>query len=215
VLERGILLRLRKELDLYVNVRPFPELDLVIVRENTEGLYAGIGSSGHNSATEISVNTHAAVQRCVRYAFSLATSRAGRVTLVHKTNVLEHAGSLWREVFESEAQVTPEVATSYEHVDATAYHLITDPSRFDVVVTDNMFGDILSDLAAGLAGGLGRAASANLHPDSATRPSRCLGLFEPVHGSAPDIAGTSTADPTGAVRAAEMLLGTLEAELVA
>ncbi|MGH2757772.1 MAG: isocitrate/isopropylmalate family dehydrogenase, partial [Actinomycetota bacterium] len=133
----------------------------------------------------------------------------------HKTNVLEYAGALWRSIFDSEARAVPDLPTAYEHVDAAAYHLITDPSRFDVIVTDNMFGDILSDVAAGLAGGLGRAASANLHPDPTTRPSRCVGLFEPVHGSAPDIAGTSTADPTAALRAAQMLLDALDAELVA
>jgi len=214
VLERGILLRLRRKLDLYVNVRPFPEIGVVIVRENTEGLYAGVGSSDRSSAVEISVNTRAAVERCTRYALTLAAQRSGRATLVHKTNVLDHAGSLWRSIFEDEARAMPDVTPTYEHVDAAAYHLVTEPSRFDVIVTDNMFGDILSDVAAGVAGGLGRSASANLHPDPGTRPSRCVGLFEPVHGSAPDIAGTATADPTAAVRAAEMLVGTLQEELV-
>lgn len=209
VLERGILLRLRKELDLYINLRPFPELDLVFVRENTEGLYAGYGWSAPDSAAEVNVNTDRAVARCVRYAFELAESRAKRLTWVHKTNVLTHSGELWRTVVHRIAKAHPSVDVSYEHVDAVAYHLVTDHSRYDVIVTDNLFGDILSDLAAGLAGGLGLAASANLHPDPATRPGRCVGLFEPIHGSAPDIAGTGTADPTGALRACEMLLEAL------
>lgn len=209
VLERGILLRLRKELDLYVNLRPFPELGLVFVRENTEGLYAGYGWSSADSAAEVNVNTTRGVERCVRYAFDLAEKRSGRLTWVHKTNVLTHSGELWREVVTRVGVEHPRVAISYEHVDAAAYHLVTDRSRFDVIVTDNLFGDILSDLAAGLAGGLGLAASANLHPVAATRPGRCAGLFEPVHGSAPDIAGTGSADPTGAIRACQMLIETL------
>lgn len=206
VLERGILLRLRKELDLYVNLRPFPELGLVFVRENTEGLYSGHGWRAADSAAEVNVNTATAIERCVRYAFSLAEQRSRRVTWVHKTNVLTYSGGLWREVVMRVTEDHPNVTVGYEHVDAAAYHLVTDRSRFDVVVTDNLFGDILSDLAAGLAGGLGKAASANLHPDVSTRPGRCIGLFEPIHGSAPDIAGTGTADPTGAMRACEMLL---------
>lgn len=209
VLERGILLRLRSELDLYINLRPFPELDLTIVRENSEGLYAGVGRRDPNVATETSVNTRTAILRCARYAFDLAQRDGKRLTLVHKTNVLTNAGSLWREVVEEVAAAHPSVELSYDHVDAAAYHLVTDHSRYEVVLTDNLFGDILSDLAAGLAGGLGRAASANLHPDPSTRPSRCAGLFEPVHGSAPDIAGTNTADPTAAIRAAEMLVASL------
>jgi 3-isopropylmalate dehydrogenase len=213
VLERGILLRLRTELDLYVNLRPFPELDLVIVRENTEGLYAGIGGRSEDGAFEMSVNTRGAVSRCARYAFELAADRSQHLTLVHKTNVLGYAGGLWSDVVAAEARLHPQVNVSYEHVDAAAYHLVKDPSRFDVILTDNLFGDILSDLAAGLAGGLGAAAGANLHPDAATRPSRCIGLFEPIHGSAPDIAGTGSADPTAASRAAEMLCAALEPEL--
>ena len=210
VLERGILLRLRKELDLYANLRPFPELDLVFVRENTEGLYAGFGWSSADSAAEVNVNTVAAVSRVVRYAFDLAESRSHHLTWVHKTNVLTHSGGLWREVVAAVAEEHPGVEVAYEHVDAAAYHLVVDRDRFDVIVTDNLFGDILSDLAAGLAGGLGTAASANLHPDASTRPGRCIGLFEPIHGSAPDIAGTSTADPTAAIRALEMLLEAVE-----
>jgi 3-isopropylmalate dehydrogenase len=206
VLERGILLRLRKELDLYVNLRPFPELDLVVVRENSEGLYAGLGGRREHSATEISVNTRTAIERCTRFAFELAERQARHITLVHKTNVLTNAGSLWREVTEEFAGEHPEVGLSYDHVDAAAYHLVRDYSRYEIVLTDNLFGDILSDLAAGLSGGLGRAASANLHPDPTTRPSGCIGLFEPVHGSAPDIAGTGSADPTAAIRAAQMLV---------
>lgn len=209
VLERGILLRLRKELDLYVNLRPFPELGIVFVRENTEGLYAGFGWRSEDSAAEVNVNTHKAITRCVRYAFDLAESRSRRVTWVHKTNVLTHSGGLWREVVATIAADHPSVEVFYEHVDAAAYHLVVDRGRFDVIVTDNLFGDILSDLAAGLAGGIGSAASANLHPDPSTRRGRCVGLFEPIHGSAPDIAGTSTADPTATVRALEMLLETV------
>lgn len=209
ILERGILLRLRKELDLYANVRPFPELDIVFVRENTEGLYAGVGSRQADLATETSVNTRAAIERCASYAFELARTRSCRLTLVHKRNVLVHAGALWSEVVEAVSRTYPEVDVAYEHVDAAAYHLVNDHRRFDVILTDNLFGDILSDLTAALAGGLGRAASMNLHPEAASRPTRCVGMFEPVHGSAPDIAGTRTADPTAALRAAEMLMRTL------
>ncbi|MGI8519459.1 MAG: isocitrate/isopropylmalate dehydrogenase family protein, partial [Actinomycetota bacterium] len=202
VLERGVLLRLRKELDLYVNLRPFPELGVTFVRENTEGLYSGVGNRDRDSATETSVNTRAAIERCARYAFELAARGGSRLTWVHKTNVLVHAGSLWSEVTRKVLQDFPEVSLDYQHADAAAYLLVTEPERFDVVLTDNLFGDLLSDLAAGLSGGLGSAASANLHPEPETRPSRCIGLFEPVHGSAPDIAGTGRADPTAAVRAA-------------
>jgi 3-isopropylmalate dehydrogenase len=209
VLERGILLTLRRELDLYVNLRPFPELGVTIVRENTQGLYAGKGSRERDAATELSINTRAAIERCVAYAFDLAAAGSGNLCLVHKTNVLVHSGSLWREVTDELSRNYPDVKRSYEHVDAAAYHLVTNPNRFEVIVTDNMFGDILSDVAAGVAGGLGTAASANIHPDETTRPTRCIGLFEPVHGSAPDIAGRGLADPTAAVRAAEMVMGAL------
>ncbi len=212
VLERGILLRLRKELDLYVNLRPFPELGVTFVRENTEGPYSGVGTLTTDSALEINVNSASAIERCVRYAFELARGREERVTLVHKTNVLVHAGSLWQQVFTEVAKDHPEVTTSYEHADAAAYHLVTDPGRYDVIVTDNLFGDLLSDLAAGLSGGLGRAASANLHPDHTTRTTRCIGLFEPVHGSAPDIAGRGLADPAAAIEAARMMIDELEKE---
>lgn len=212
VLERGVLLRLRKELDLYINLRPFPELGLTFVRENSEGPYAGVGERNGDLATETSINTRSAIERCVRYAFTFAGEREQRLHLVHKTNIMTYGGGLWREVFDEVAGAFPGVETGYEHADAAAYHLVTDRERFQVVVTDNLFGDILSDLAAGIAGGLGKAASANLHPDAATRPSRCIGLFEPIHGSAPDIAGTGTADPTAAIRATQMMLGELAKE---
>ena len=212
VLERGVLLRLRKELDLYVNLRPFPELGVTFVRENTEGPYSGVGSREPDTATETSVNTRVAIERCARYAFELAASGGSRLTWVHKTNVLVHAGSLWAEIVKGVAQDFPEVLLDYQHADAAAYLLVMEPERFDVVLTDNLFGDLLSDLAAGLSGGLGSAASANLHPEPATRPYRCIGLFEPVHGSAPDIAGTGRADPTAAVRAAQMLINALDKE---
>jgi 3-isopropylmalate dehydrogenase len=206
VLERGLLLRLRAELDLYVNLRPArAPLNLVIIRENTEGLYAGAGGvvhrgTGFEIATEESLNTRAGVERCVRYAADLAASRSGTLTLVHKTNVLTHAGSLWHRVA---TEVTAEkgIGLDYAHVDAACLYLVSDPGRFDVIVTDNLFGDILSDLAAALTGGLGLAASGNLNPDR-TGPS----VFEPVHGSAPDIAGTGRANPAGAVLSAGLML---------
>ncbi|MGH2735016.1 MAG: isocitrate/isopropylmalate dehydrogenase family protein [Actinomycetota bacterium] len=210
VLERGILLRLRKALDLYVNLRPFDELGIVFVRENTEGPYSGIGDRDAGIAHEVSVNTAAAIERCARFAFDLAMTRSRRLHLVHKSNVLVHAGGLWREVVDRVDRDFPEVETGYEHADAAAYQLVRDPQRFDVILTDNLFGDLLSDLAAGLGDGLGKAASANLHPDRSTRPTRCLGLFEPVHGSAPDIAGTGLADPTAAIRAVQMMLEAIE-----
>ncbi|MGH2747502.1 MAG: isocitrate/isopropylmalate dehydrogenase family protein [Actinomycetota bacterium] len=212
VLERGILLRLRKELDLYVNLRPFPELGVTFVRENTEGPYSGIGKRHDDTAIEMNVNTRSAIERCARFAFDLAERSGESLTLVHKTNVLVHAGGLWREVVAEVAGGHPDVEVRYEHADAAAYHLVTDPGRFGVVLTENLFGDLLSDLAAGLSGGLGRASSANLHPDPDTRPTRCVGLFEPVHGSAPDIAGKQIADPTAAVGAARMMIEALETE---
>jgi 3-isopropylmalate dehydrogenase len=224
VLERGLLLRLRAELDLYVNLRPAvtrrgaptagqpaAELDLVIVRENTEGLYAGAGGTVHRgtafeTATEESLNTRAGVERCLRYAADLAARRRGRLTLVHKTNVLVHAGDLWRRAAE-EVAASAAVALDYVHVDAACLYLVADPARFDVIVTDNLFGDILSDLAAALTGGLGLAPSGNLNPDR-TGPS----VFEPVHGSAPDIAGTGRANPAGAVLSASLMLSHLGEE---
>jgi len=209
VLERGILLRLRKELDLYVNLRPFPEIGVAVVRENTEGLYAGASERRGDLATETSINTRAGIERCARYAFELAERGSRRLTWVHKTNVLIAAGSLWREVVTAVGEDHRAVELSYEHADAAAYHLAADPTRFDVILTDNLFGDLLSDVAAACSGGLGRAASANLHPDQTTRRHRCVGLFEPVHGSAPDIAGTGRADSTAARRALEMALNEL------
>ena len=220
VLERGLLLRLRAELDLYVNLRPSKlrpgvagavarhpaaDLDFVIVRENTEGLYAGAGGTVHRgtafeSATEESLNTRAAVERCVRYAAGLAARRRGRLTLVHKTNVLTHAGDLWRRTAE-EVAAAAGIPLDYAHVDAACLYLVDDPARFDVIVTDNLFGDILSDLGAALTGGLGIAPSGNLNPDR-TGPS----VFEPVHGSAPDIAGRNLASPAGAVLSSALML---------
>ncbi len=211
ILERGLLLRLRFELDLYVNLRPFRSPDggreFVVVRENTEGVYAGEGGflrkgTIHEVATQGSVNTRMGVERCVRFAFELAASRPRRhLTLVHKTNVLTYAGDLWKRAFDDVAAGHPEVATAYDHVDAACIHLVSSPGRYDTVVTDNLFGDILTDLGAAVTGGIGLAASANLNPDR-TGPS----LFEPVHGSAPDIAGTGRANPVAAVRSAAMML---------
>jgi 3-isopropylmalate dehydrogenase len=220
VLERDLLLRLRFELDLYVNLRPFhlpPQnggmarapkgIDLQVVRENTEGSYVGEGGflrkgTPHEVATQGSVNTRMGVERCVRFAFDLTRSRSHRhLTLVHKTNVLTFAGDLWRRTFNDVAANYPDVTTAYHHVDAACIHLVESPERYDVIVTDNLFGDILTDLAAALAGGIGRAASANLNP-ARTGPS----LFEPVHGSAPDIAGTGRANPVAAIASVALLL---------
>ncbi|MST32079.1 3-isopropylmalate dehydrogenase [Acidimicrobiaceae bacterium USS-CC1] len=215
LLERGLLLRLRFALDLYVNLRPFRAaasvgagvpLDVAVVRENTEGTYAGEGGflrkgTAQEVATQGSVNTRFGVERCVRYAFGLARTRRQHLTLVHKTNVLTFAGDLWQRTFEAVAAEHPDVTTAYQHVDAACIHFVESPQRYDVIVTDNLFGDILTDLAGAVAGGIGRAASANLNPDR-TGPS----MFEPVHGSAPDIAGTGTADPTAAVVSAAMML---------
>lgn len=212
VLEQGILLRLRKELDLYINLRPFPELELEIVRENTEGLYSGIGGRSAGSAVEVSMNTASLIGRCARFAFDRASVRSGLVTWVHKKNVLSHAGALWETVVEDVRGEYPDIEVRYEHADAAGYHLIRDPSRFDVILTDNLFGDLLSDVAAGAGDGLGAAASANLHPSVSTRPTKCIGLFEPIHGSAPDIAGKGIADNTGAIRAARLLIGTIRGE---
>lgn len=214
VLERGLLLRLRFALDLYVNLRPFRAgpnrhndgVDFLVVRENTEGAYAGEGGflrhgTPHEIATQGSVNTRMGVERCVRFAFELAASRDRRhLTLVHKTNVLTFAGDLWQRTFDEVAAGFADVGTAYHHVDAACIHLVQDPGRYDVIVTDNLFGDILTDLGGAVAGGIGRAASANLNP-ARTGPS----LFEPVHGSAPDIAGTGKADPRAAVVSAAMM----------
>ena len=209
VLERGLLLRLRFELDLYVNVRPFAGggLDVVVVRENTEGSYAGEGGflrkgTPQEIATQGSVNTRHGVERCLRFAFGLAQGRPRKyLTLVHKTNVLTFAGDLWQRSFDELAPEYPDVTRGYDHVDAACIHLVDRSYRYDVIVTDNLFGDILTDLAGALAGGIGLAASANLNPDR-SGPS----LFEPVHGSAPDIAGTGTANPLAAIKSAALML---------
>jgi 3-isopropylmalate dehydrogenase len=219
VLERGLLLRLRFALDHHVNLRPvrlFPgvssplgdkDIDMVVVREGTEGPYVGNGGrlregTAQEVATETSLNTAYGVERVVRDAFTRAQSRPRRhLTLVHKTNVLVHAGGLWKRVFDEVAADFPEVATDYQHVDAAAMFFVTQPERFDVVVTDNLFGDILTDIGAAIGGGIGLAASGNI---DATRANPSM--FEPVHGSAPDIAGRGTADPTAAVLSVALLL---------
>lgn len=215
VLERGLLLRLRFELDLYVNLRPFATrasvgagvpMDIVVVRENTEGPYVGEGGflrkgTAAEVATQGSVNTRFGVERCVRFAYELAETRRRQLTLVHKTNVLSFAGDLWQRVFAEVGRDHTGVKTSYDHVDAACIHMVESPGRYDVIVTDNLFGDILTDLAGAVSGGIGRAASANLNP-ARTGPS----LFEPVHGSAPDIAGTGKANPTAAIISVAMML---------
>lgn len=224
IIERGLLLRLRFELDLYVNLRPFlagPSIlnngvDMLVVRENTEGTYAGEGGflrkgTPNEVATQGSVNTRMGVERCVRYAFGLANDRpAKRLTLVHKTNVLTFAGDLWERAFHEVATEFPEVTTGYDHIDAACIHFVQRPEKYDVIVTDNLFGDILTDLGGAVSGGIGRAASANLNP-ARTGPS----LFEPVHGSAPDIAGKGIADPRAAVISASMMLDFLGEEVAA
>ncbi|SDQ12779.1 3-isopropylmalate dehydrogenase [Microbacterium sp. cf332] len=218
-IERGLLLKLRFELDHYVNLRPsklYPgvpgplaepgDVDFVVVREGTEGPYVGNGGSirrgtPHEVANETSVNTAFGVERVVRYAFELAERRRGALTLVHKTNVLVHAGGIWKRVVDQVAAEHPGVAVDYLHVDAATIFLVTNPGRFDVIVTDNLFGDILTDLAGAVTGGIGLAASGNINPDGAF-PS----MFEPVHGSAPDIAGQQKADPTAAILSVSLLL---------
>jgi 3-isopropylmalate dehydrogenase len=219
VLERGLLLKLRFLLDHHVNLRPvrlFPgvispvgdrRIDMVVVREGTEGPYVGNGGrlregTPHEVATETSLNTAYGVERVVRDAFARARARDRRhLTLVHKTNVLVHAGGLWRRVFDEVAAEFDDVTTDYQHVDAASMFFVTAPERFDVVVTDNLFGDILTDIGAAIGGGIGLAASGNIDA-TRTHPS----MFEPVHGSAPDIAGTGTADPTAAVLSVALLL---------
>jgi 3-isopropylmalate dehydrogenase len=225
VLERGLLLRLRFELDHYVNLRPvklFPgvasplaggtpeTIDMVVVREGTEGPYTGAGGVMRRGtpaeiATQESYNTAFGVERVARYAFAAAMARPRRkLTLVHKTNVLTYAGDLWRRTVDALAKEFPEVSVDYQHVDAASMFFVSAPERFDVIVTDNLFGDILTDLGAAVAGGIGLAASGNINPDR-TAPS----MFEPVHGSAPDIAGQSKADPTAAILSAALLLAHL------
>ncbi|PZG49777.1 3-isopropylmalate dehydrogenase [Spongiactinospora gelatinilytica] len=222
VLERELLLRLRFELDHYVNLRPvklFPgvatplassdpgDIDMVVVREGTEGPYAGAGGAmrrgtPHEIATQESFNTAHGVERVIRYAFDKARGRdRQKLTLVHKTNVLTYAGDLWARTFDRVAAEYPEVTTDYCHVDAASMFFVNQPERFDVIVTDNLFGDILTDIGAAIAGGIGLAASGNVNPDR-TAPS----MFEPVHGSAPDIAGQGKADPTATILSVGMLL---------
>ena len=214
-LERGLLLRLRFELDLYINMRPFngvpgslaPDCDFVVIRENTEGTYAGEGGflrrgTPYEVATQGSVNTRHGVERCARFAFALASGRPRRrLTLVHKTNVLTFAGDLWQRTVDDVSGDYPNVERDYNHVDAACIYLVEDAFRYDVIVTDNLFGDIITDLAGAVAGGIGYAASANLNPDR-TGPS----LFEPVHGAAHDIAGTGRANPAAAIRSAALML---------
>jgi 3-isopropylmalate dehydrogenase len=220
ILERGLLLRLRFELDHHVNLRPAKlydgvtspladpgSIDMLCIREGTEGPYVGNGGvlrkdTPHEVATEVSLNTAFGVERVVRYAFERAVGRPRKhLTLIHKTNVLTHAGGLWSRTVEEVAAEFPEVTVAYQHVDAASMFFITDPSRYDVIVTDNLFGDIVTDIAAAVTGGIGLAASGNLDA-SGTNPS----MFEPVHGSAPDIAGTGVADPTAAVLSVGLLL---------
>jgi 3-isopropylmalate dehydrogenase len=221
VLERGLLLRLRFELDHYVNLRPvrlYPgvatplanvraeSVNMLVIREGTEGPYAGAGGvlrqgTPHEVATQESLNTAFGVARVVRYAFDRAAERPDkRLTLVHKTNVLAYAGDLWQRTVDEVAKEFGEIAVDYCHVDAACMYLVTQPERFGVVVTDNLFGDILTDLGAAVAGGIGLAASGNINPER-TAPS----MFEPVHGSAPDIAGKQKADPTATILSAAML----------
>jgi 3-isopropylmalate dehydrogenase len=217
-LERGLLLRLRFSLDLYVNLRPFAGTpgsiadgaDFVVIRENTEGTYAGEGGflrhgTPHEVATQGSVNTRFGVERCVRFAFELADDRpAHHLTLVHKTNVLTFAGDLWQRTVAEVAPEFPDVTWDYNHVDAACIYMVENPHRYDVIVTDNLFGDILTDLAGAVSGGIGFAASANLNP-TRTGPS----VFEPVHGAAHDIAGQGIANPLAAIHSAALMLAYL------
>ncbi|MBF6354775.1 3-isopropylmalate dehydrogenase [Nocardia higoensis] len=222
VLERGLLLRTRFELDHHVNLRPSklfpgvtsplagdPEIDFVVVREGTEGPYTGTGGAirvrtPHEVATEVSTNTRFGIERVVRYAFAKAQARRKHLTLVHKTNVLTFAGSLWQRTVDAVGAEFPEVTVAYQHIDAATIFMVNDPGRFDVIVTDNLFGDIITDLAAAVSGGIGLAASGNIDASGAN-PS----MFEPVHGSAPDIAGQSKADPTAAILSISLLLNHL------
>ncbi|MFB7875473.1 3-isopropylmalate dehydrogenase [Nocardia sp. NPDC056064] len=222
VLERGLLLKTRFALDHHVNLRPSklhqgvtsplagnPDIDFVVVREGTEGPYTGTGGAirvgtPHEVATEVSNNTRFGIERVVRYAFATAQARRKHLTLVHKNNVLTFAGSLWQRTVDEVGAEFPDVQTAYQHIDAATIHMVTDPGRFDVIVTDNLFGDIITDLAAAVSGGIGLAASGNIDA-SGTNPS----MFEPVHGSAPDIAGQSKADPTAAILSVSLLLNHL------
>ena len=228
VLERGLLLKTRFELDHHVNLRPSrlydgvssplagaPAIDFVVVREGTEGPYTGNGGAiragtPHEVATEVSLNTAFGVDRVVRYAFALASKRRKHLTLVHKTNVLTFAGGLWSRVVADVGAEYPDVEVAYQHIDAATIYMVTDPGRFDVIVTDNLFGDIITDLAAAVSGGIGLAASGNIDA-TGTNPS----MFEPVHGSAPDIAGKGISDPTAAVMSVALLLNHIGQEAAA
>lgn len=220
VLERGLLLKLRFAFDHYINLRParlYPgttgplrteaPIDFVVVREGTEGPYVGAGgvlAEGTSSeiATEESLNTRRGAERVIRNAFARAQARPRKkLTLVHKNNVLVRAGSLWTRTFNEVAKEFPDVTTDYLHVDAASMFFVTNPERFDVVVTDNLFGDILTDIAAAICGGIGLAASGNINPEG-----KFPSMFEPVHGSAPDIAGKGIADPTATVMSVAMML---------
>lgn len=219
ILERGLLLKMRFALDHHVNLRPsklYPtakspladpgEIDFVVVREGTEGLYCGNGGTlrkgtEHEVASEVSQNTRYGVERVVRDAFARAEARRKHLTLVHKNNVLVNAGDLWKRTVDEVSAEFPDVTVEYNHIDAATIYMVTDPSRYDVIVTDNLFGDILTDLAGAVTGGIGLAASGNIDASGAN-PS----MFEPVHGSAPDIAGKGIADPTAAILSAAMLL---------
>ena len=219
VLERGLLLKLRFALDHYVNLRPSKyyegvpsplanpgDIDFVVVREGTEGLYCGNGGAvrvgtPHEIATEVSVNTAYGVERVVRYAFEAAASRKKHLTLVHKHNVLVNAGHMWRRIVDEVGEEYPDVRVDYCHIDAATIYMVTDPARFDVIVTDNLFGDIVTDEAGAVTGGIGLSASGNLNP-SREFPS----MFEPVHGSAPDIAGQGKADPTATISSVALML---------
>ncbi|MEM1355593.1 MAG: 3-isopropylmalate dehydrogenase [Planctomycetota bacterium] len=228
VLEKGLLLKLRFDLDQYINLRPvklYPgidtplagktpeDIDFVCVRENTEDLYCGNGGRARvGTAQEIStqemIATRFGVERCVRYAFDLALSRKrqgyrGHLTLVHKTNVLTHCGGTWFDTFTEIAGDYPEVETGYHHVDACCMYMATKPEVYDVIVVPNMFGDIITDLGAAVAGGMGVAASGNLNPDPA---ANSVSMFEPVHGSSPDIAGQNKANPLACIDSLAMLL---------
>lgn len=220
-LERGLLLRIRFELDHYVNLRPvklYPgvvgplagktdkDIDMVVVREGTEGAYVGSGGvmrkgTPHEIATEESLNTAFGAERVIRDAFKRAQARNKHLTLVHKANVLVNSGDMWRRTLAKVNKEFPEVETAYQHIDAASMFFVTNPEKFDVVVTDNLFGDILTDIGAAIAGGIGLAASGNINPER-VNPS----MFEPVHGSAPDIAGQDLADPTAAILSVSMML---------
>ena len=206
IIERGLLLKMRFDLDLFINLRPFatPNHNFVVIRENTEGTYAGEGgflrkNTPEEVATQGSVNTRHGVERACRYAFELAMTRNKHVTLIHKTNVLTFSGDLWDRTFNEVAAEYPEIDTWYNHIDAACIYMVEGPERYDVIVTDNLFGDIITDLAGAISGGIGLAPTANLHPGK-------MSMFEPVHGSAPDIVGTGKANPIAAILSGAMML---------